>query len=134
MAHKILNKDVCEPEMHVIGEIVGCSGLDDENVFATFEVVKGKEWSCVGGEQKGQTQVDYPSSDGNLAVWNHPLDLHYFTKSMQGWPKIWFEVWRMDLYGGNSIAGYGFGFLPTQPGNHQMEVHNTSSVFACATA
>lgn len=81
---------------------------------------QGKEWLCVGGDQKGQTQVDYPQDD--MVVWNHPIDVHYYTKSMQGWPKICLEVWKLDEYGGQQVCGYGFAFLPTESGYHEMSV------------
>lgn len=25
---------------------------------------------------------------GSLMVWNHPIDVHYFTKALQGWPQV----------------------------------------------
>jgi hypothetical protein len=43
-------KQLLEPELHVIGEIIGGSGFGYDNAFATMEVKKGKEWVCVGGE------------------------------------------------------------------------------------
>jgi B9 domain-containing protein 2 len=35
------------------------------------------------GDQEGQTQVDEPS-DGPMANWCHPIDLHFATKGLQG--------------------------------------------------
>lgn len=115
------DKDMAEPELHVLGEIVGASGVESENACVGFELVKGKEWLCVGGDQKGQTQVDYPET-GEMHVWNHPIDVHYYTKSMQGWPRLCCEVWRQDFYGAQSICGYAFCYIPTQPGQHKLDV------------
>jgi hypothetical protein len=70
-----------EPELHVIGEVRGCTlrtmsggffgssfllsfGGRSENAFAGWEIKKGKEWKCVGGRERGQTQVDYPWVSG----------------------------------------------------------------------
>lgn len=73
---------IIEPEVHIIGDLSGCTlrgmsggffssvisgssslfgfGGRDENAFAGWEIKKGKEWKCVGGRERGQTQVDYP--------------------------------------------------------------------------
>lgn len=104
-----------EPEVHIVGQILGgmaqssarsiswrarvdsarvhcaASGVDAANVFCVWEAVAGQTWECVGGDQEGQTQVDY-GREGKLAVWNHPVDLHYYTQTLQGWPKLVFEV------------------------------------------
>lgn len=55
------------------------------------------QWVCVGGEESGQTQVDYPAAE-EMIVWNHPIDLHYYTKSIEGWPKIVFEVRSFSVF------------------------------------
>ncbi len=152
---------VVEPELHVIGEIIGCSlrgmsgGLSQallsasstlfgfggrgENAFAGWEVKSGKEWKCVGGREMGQTQADYPEvsrdsrcaggpllcsnaapalslsahaslrlslaplQNGHTCVWNHPLDLHFYTSSLAGWPQLVFEVGTLDFYGGKHL-------------------------------
>ena len=81
MSASVSSPSLIEPELHVIGEIEGCTlrsmsgGIFDtivssiliafggrhENAFAGFEIKKGKDWKCVGGREIGQTQVDYPA-------------------------------------------------------------------------
>ncbi len=34
--------------------------MPDNNAFCAFNVEKGAKWVCVGGDENGQTQVDYP--------------------------------------------------------------------------
>lgn len=109
-----------EPEVHIVGEIVGGSKFDSDNSFCVFSVKRNKEWQCVGGEEQGQTQVDYPE-DGEFCVWNHPLDLHYYTKALQGWPQIVCEVWRLDDHCCKELLGYGFAYLPMSSGFHEIE-------------
>lgn len=115
-----INVDLLEPEVHIVGEIEGGSGLNSNNSFCLFSVKCGKEWICVGGDEKGQTQVDYPEDD-DMAIWNHPIDLHYFTKTLQGWPKVVLEVWHLDTYGGRQLLGYGFFYIPSEGGSHDIE-------------
>lgn len=41
-----------------------------------------------------------------MAVWNHPIDLHLFSQSVQGWPRLLFEVYHLDSYGGKDLCRY----------------------------
>ncbi len=48
------------PEVHIIGDILHGYQFSSANAFAKFDIESGEHWDCVGGEQSGQTQVDYP--------------------------------------------------------------------------
>ena len=80
----------------MIGEIVGATELTTDNSFCVYQFKTGRQWSCVGGDVEGQTQTDYPIADDAggeaMNVWNHPIDVHFYTKSVEGWPKMIFEV------------------------------------------
>jgi len=117
-------KDLLEPELHVVGEIEGASEMSHshDNGFCSYQIFTGPNWLCVGGDLEGQTQVDYPDENGDLIVWNHPIDVHWYTKTLQGWPRMLLEVWKMDNHGCKDLCGYGFCYLPTQPGLHELEV------------
>ncbi|ETO28739.1 hypothetical protein RFI_08389 [Reticulomyxa filosa] len=132
------------PELHIIGEIVsGSNDLSTNcNCFCKYNITTGNEWECVSGSSKGQTQADYPSQSYwsffnrlfNLPtlpyVWNHPIDVHYFMKTIHGWPKIVFEIGDIDSSGKKQISclplkmkdGYGVCFIPYSVGAHQIEV------------
>ena len=75
MLHR--SKDLAEPELHVLGQIVGATEIDVSNVFCTYELIFGKTWECVGGEVEGQSQVDYPTV-GILTIYT--IYLSYFFK------------------------------------------------------
>ena len=51
-----------------------------------------------------------------------PFELNYTTQAIRGWPKLLVEVWEVDIYGRNSIAGYGQITIPTTPGFHSLEI------------
>jgi len=109
-------------ELHIIGQIVGASGFDDcPNVFCKWTIEHGTNWERMEGLLQGQTQVDYPS-DGELAVWQHPIDVHFSTKAAHGWPKLVIEVWHMDTYGRADLSGYGTCAVPTAPGMHSVTI------------
>lgn len=59
--------------------------------------------------------------DEGMSVWAHPLDLHYATSTVAGWPRLHFQVWAEDNFGRKELAGYGFCFLPTVVGEYNLE-------------
>jgi B9 domain-containing protein 2 len=77
----------------------------------------GKSWSLLQGEDSSQTQ--YTAS----SVWNHPIDVHFASTSIREWPRIIVQVWTLDSYGHSLLAGYGFTHLPTNPGQHKLEIN-----------
>ncbi|XP_063726579.1 B9 domain-containing protein 2-like [Symsagittifera roscoffensis] len=107
-------------ELHIIGEIVGGDGFPENSLFCKWSVHAGGAWKLLAGNREGQTQADSPM-DEEFACWNHPLDLHFVTKGIQGWPKINVQVYHQDEYGRNELYGYGFVHVPTSPGVHDVE-------------
>jgi B9 domain-containing protein 2 len=75
----------------------------------------GKAWSLLAGDETSQTQYSAASNDG-VYIWNHPIDVHFATASMQGWPRIIIQLFELDEYGRSILSGYGFTHLPTNPG------------------
>jgi len=107
-------------ELHIIGQLVGAKDYPAASLFCRWSAVAGGAWERLQGEATGQTQVDNPN-DGEMAKWAHPIDLHYATKGIQGWPKLHFQVWHQDGYGRSELYGYGFCHVPTSPGEHRIE-------------
>ncbi|KAM8794033.1 B9 domain-containing protein 2 [Eudromia elegans] len=111
-------------ELHVIGQIVGASGFEQsDGLFCKWDVHTGSAWKLLGGRREGQTQVDAPQA-GDVAYWCHPIDLHFATKGLQGWPRLHVQVWRGDALGRRQALAYGCLALPARPGCHSL---------ACAT-
>jgi B9 domain-containing protein 2 len=109
------------PEVHFIGELVGGSNFNGKGVSCKFTIEFGKNWDLLSGEILGQTQYGNADPD-DLTSWNHPIDLHMSTSTMQGWPRIRLQVWELDEYGRTNMAGYGFCHLPTNAGNYEIGV------------
>ncbi|KAI9357653.1 B9 domain-containing protein 2-like protein [Zopfochytrium polystomum] len=107
-------------EVHVIGSLVGASGFPRPELTARWSIVAGESWTLIEGDDAGQTQVDLPE-DGRFTVWSHPIDVHYGTKTIAGWPKIVFQVFHQDMFGRNELYGYGFVHIPTTPGRHLVD-------------
>jgi B9 domain-containing protein 2 len=86
--------------------------------LSTYRYIEwGKSWSLLEGEDSSQTQYAAP------AVWNHPIDVHFASTSIREWPRIIVQVWSLDSYGRSMLAGYGFTHLPTNPGDHELEIN-----------
>ena len=65
--------------------------------------VAGRSWELLEGLDQGQTQLDQ-APDGEMVTWAHPVDLHYASRGLAGWPKLYFQVWSQDAYGRNDIC------------------------------
>jgi len=107
-------------EAHFIGQIVGATGFEERNLFCRWGIVAGSGWRKLEGDEHGRTQIDHPQ-DEEMALWAHPVDVHYATSTISGWPRIHFQVWSEDIFGRKELAGYGFSFLPTVAGEFSLE-------------
>uniref|UniRef100_A0A8C0BRW3 B9 domain-containing protein 2 n=1 Tax=Buteo japonicus TaxID=224669 RepID=A0A8C0BRW3_9AVES len=74
-------------EVHVIGQLVGARGFPQRRLFCTLGLHTGGVWKLLSGLGSGQTQVDDPQAD-DVAYRCRPLDVHFATKGLQGWPKL----------------------------------------------
>ncbi len=92
-------------------------------------IVAGRSWELLEGLEEGQTQVDAAQA-GDMAVWAHPIDIHYACKGLAGWPKLHFQVWCQDEYGRNDICK-----LSAQPRSPRLLTATGSQrALPCATA
>ncbi|CAM9485210.1 unnamed protein product, partial [Scytosiphon promiscuus] len=105
--------------VHVIGEISGALGFPGTRLYASYKIVyDAQHWHLMQGAEKGYTQVDEASGESS-AVWNHPIDVHFGTDSLAGWPRI--LVWSVDGCDRSELAGYGMVFVPSSPGSYDLD-------------
>lgn len=115
-------------ELHIIGEIAEATGFDDQLLFAKWTLNAGPCWRALEGLTEGQTQLTSKWSGLEEEAsprhpWSHPIDVHYATKGLQGWPRMEFQVWDVDWLGKCNISAYGFLSVPSRPGYHELECH-----------
>jgi hypothetical protein len=56
-----------------------------------------------------------------MVVWEHPLDLHLTTQSLQGWPSLLLMVYARDeSLNRDTFVSYGLVGLPCTPGLHHV--------------
>uniref|UniRef100_UPI00358EB9F6 B9 domain-containing protein 2-like isoform X2 n=1 Tax=Myxine glutinosa TaxID=7769 RepID=UPI00358EB9F6 len=106
-------------ELHIIGQLVSASGFPKHSLFCKWGIHAGRAWKLIEGLHEGQTQVDNPHT-GDVAYLCHPIDVHYATKGLQGWPKLHLQVWHLDNFGRSDLFGYGFCHVPSTPGCHRL--------------
>lgn len=105
-------------ELHLFGQVVGGNGFDlDCKLSCRWKLIFGGSWKAIEGLTEGFSQLDNPQS-GDIAYWSHPVDVHFLTSGVGGWPKIEVEVWKQDKYGRGSLCSYGCLHVPSEPGNH----------------
>ena len=113
------------PEVHFIGEIRKGYGLNNyptsSSISCKWKIEWGRSFSNLAGETNGQSQysmvIDHnDSKQQQQCLWNHPIDVHFATSSMQGWPRISVQLWELDVYGRAIFAGFGFAHLPCAKG------------------
>jgi B9 domain-containing protein 2 len=63
----------------------------------------GRSWELIEGLDAGQTQIDCPQ-DGDMALWCHPIDMHYVCRGLLGWPKLHFQIWSQDVHSRNELC------------------------------
>ena len=90
-------------EVHIIGTLTGASDFAVSSLCCKYEVISGQGWNLLEGQPTGQTHVDTPL-DGSKFVWNQPIDLHYNSKSLAGWPKLAVKVYNQDMFGRNILS------------------------------
>uniref|UniRef100_A0A7S0F771 B9 domain-containing protein 2 n=1 Tax=Phaeocystis antarctica TaxID=33657 RepID=A0A7S0F771_9EUKA len=106
-------------ELHLLGQLTGASGFPLSSLFCKFSIESGSNFRVLQGVVEGQTQCDQPNEE-EMAVWSHPIDVHYTLKGIDGWPRLKLEVWGVDGFGRNELVGYGVCMLPTSPGLHEL--------------
>eukprot|EP00198_Chlamydomonas_reinhardtii_P009250 XP_001698587.1 predicted protein [Chlamydomonas reinhardtii] len=121
-------------DLHFVGEIVGGSGFSAATpmLFCRWQLLyePSKGWQVARGLQQGATHAccsDVPEED--LVLWEHPLDVHLRTHSLQGWPALLLMVYARDESAGrDSFVSYALVNLPTQPGTHHLSCHTWFAV------
>lgn len=107
-------------ELHLIGQIVEADGFEDGSLFVKYTMNAGSCWKLLEGYTQSQTHLSTPGSSGSPHSFSHPIDVHYATRGIQGWPRLELQVWGVDWLGKCNISAYGFMNIPTQPGHYRL--------------
>ncbi|KYM79603.1 B9 domain-containing protein 2 [Atta colombica] len=82
----------------------------------------GNGWKIISGYEEGQTQESCDFYTNN-PVWDHPIDLHYTTQTIQNSPKLLLQVFGRDNYGRIIFLSYGVYNVPVSSGSYVLDCH-----------
>ncbi|XP_017794479.1 PREDICTED: tectonic-3-like [Habropoda laboriosa] len=109
-------------ELHIIGRISSAKDFKQPRILCKWSFHAGNGWKVLNGCEEGQTQescdlyTDEP-------VWDHPIDLHYTTQTLQNSPKLLLQTFCRDTHGRILFGSYGICNIPLSPGLHCIECH-----------
>eukprot|EP01138_Halocafeteria_seosinensis_P004746 gb/GECG01004853.1/.p1 GENE.gb/GECG01004853.1/~~gb/GECG01004853.1/.p1 ORF type:complete len:252 (+),score=29.99 gb/GECG01004853.1/:1-756(+) len=115
-----------QPQVHILGEILGGTGFSPGGVCCKWVVEAGNKhgenlWALSEGEPTGQTQTAEVESTDEMAVWMHPIDVHYTVGSVSHWPRMLLSVWELDSFGRLELSGYSTCHIPAYSGSFELE-------------
>lgn len=92
-----------------------------DHIFLLYSII-GSGWKVINGNSEGQTQecCDLYSKE---PVWDHPIDLHFSTQTLQGSPKLLLQVFCRDEFNRIVFLSYGTCSVPLKPGVHSIDCH-----------
>jgi B9 domain-containing protein 2 len=99
VAHQVAITPHCVHTHAACGSTIGLTPIC---ALVQWGMHAGRSWELVEGLDQGQTQTDCPA-DGDMAVWSHPVDVHYVCRGLLGWPKLHFQIWSQDVHGRNEL-------------------------------
>lgn len=86
-----------------------------------MKIFSGSLWKVIEGQSEGQTATDRSRFD-NKSVFAHPIDVHFATRGIQGWPKLTVELLSVNSLKQFYPVGFGFTYVPAKPGFHKLKI------------
>jgi len=108
-----------------LGRILNACGFDCDELYLKYEIIFGPNFNVLNGVTSGETfqSIAYEEDNINVVSFDQPLSLNLSCRSINGWPKIFVEVWSNDSDGKNCIVGYGTGYIPVKSGFSKMTIN-----------
>lgn len=91
-------------------------------ILNNFIFFIGSGWKVLDGCEEGQTQESCDLYT-NKPVWDHPIDVHYTTQTLQNSPKLLLQIFHRDTHGRLLFGSYGVCNIPLSPGLHSIKCH-----------
>ncbi|CAL7948272.1 unnamed protein product [Xylocopa violacea] len=114
-------------ELHVIGRISSAKDFKQPQLLCKWSFHTGNGWKIINGSEEGQSQESFDTYT-NEPIWDHPIDLHYTTQTLQNSPKLLLQIFCRDTHGRILFVSYGTCNIPLSPGEHSIECHTWKPV------
>ncbi|XP_076235710.1 tectonic-1 [Calliopsis andreniformis] len=109
-------------ELHIIGQISSAKDFKESKLLCKWSFHAGNGWKVLNGCEEGQTQEGWDIYTKE-SIWDHPIDLHYTTQTLQNSPKLLLQIFSRDTYDRILFTSYGICNIPLSPGSHSIECH-----------
>lgn len=116
-------------ELHIIGQISSAKYFKQSRLLCKWIFYIGNGWKIISGSEEGQTQESCDFYTNN-PVWDHPIDLHYTTQTLQNSPKLLLQVFCRDNHGRLIFLSYGVYNVPLSPGSYILDCHTWKPIGA----
>lgn len=105
----------------VQGTIDTCSTTRASDVYCKYGFSMEGDWEQCLGTSAGISPTAHMTG-ANPAVFNHPFQITMSSSSPFGWPQLVLAVYGNNRFGNDMVVGYGATHVPTDPGEHEIEV------------
>ncbi|KAK0079827.1 hypothetical protein PV326_008514, partial [Microctonus aethiopoides] len=109
-------------EFYIFGQFDSAENFKQSVLFCKWSFHTGSGWKLINGNNEGQTQ-ECRDLYNNKSAWNHPIDLHYTTQTLQRSPKLLVQIFSRDNHGRVLFIAYGTSSVPLIPGSHEIKCH-----------
>ncbi|KAK3579235.1 hypothetical protein CHS0354_033306 [Potamilus streckersoni] len=106
--------------VNVAGQIETGEFQEFDDLYCKYCFVYGPDWLITSGLEESISQITKKSEDERqLFCWNFPLDVTFKSTNPYGWPQLVVHVYGLDVFGVDTIRGYGVTHVPITPGRHK---------------
>lgn len=107
----------------VTGQIESAEFPDAGDLYCKYAFVHGPDWILTTGLEEGITQFTKKSNEGRqLLVLNFPIEASFKSTNPYGWPQMVLSAYGLDMFGNDTVRGYGRIHLPTSPGTYRRKL------------
>ena len=124
---EILKKSENIPEIPKTGIFLDIQGVikegtfpEGDQIFCKYDIVYGKEWKVISGQDSGQSQHACLGEGSTCYfVWNMPFQIRLNSENISNWPQLVISCYYPDFLGREILKAYGTCYIPTTNGIHE---------------
>ena len=119
-----INNNIEAPKTGIFLDIQGVikegTFHEGDQIFCKYDVVYGKEWKVISGQNSGQSQHACLGEGSNCYfVWNMPFQIRLNCEQLSNWPQLVISCYYPDFMGREILKAYGTCYIPTTNGSHE---------------
>ena len=93
---------------------------EGDQIFCKYDIVYGKEWKLISGQNSGQSQHACLGEGSTCYfVWNMPFQIRLNCENPSNWPQLVISCYYPDFLGREILKAYGTCYIPTTNGSHE---------------